>query len=283
MSVVFDDASVEYLETTDASLPTDWPLTVGVWFKSDDAAIDQALFGISDKDTAPDNAYLTARGAVAGDPVRVNAQSSGEAGAADTSTGYSTNTWHHACGVWTSDTSRAAFIDGGSKGTDTTTVSIDVAWDRMRIGYLADSTPALPFSGKIAEVAIWTTALSDSEVSDLAGGKSPLEIQYASLYEYWPLIDLNDLVGRIGGVTLSQGGTPTSDAADHPDIHNIDTRHKRFSMAGLAHRSFVPLWEADGEVSPDDRIHNLRLYSGFFGTSNPAAGGPNLLTLLGSG
>ena len=210
MARFFDDGATEYLEI-DSTPITAAPFTIGCWFYSDDATANQDIVCISDKDVADQKFSLLAAGNVGGDPIAFGADAGGFANAL-TSSGYTADTWHHACAVATSPTSRAVYIDGGSKGTNTTS-RVPANLDRISIARRGDSSPSNYFSGGVAEVGLWNVALSDAEVATLAQGFSPLFIQPDNLVGYWRLIrdDDNDLVG---GYDLSALNTPT--VATHP-------------------------------------------------------------------
>lgn len=96
----------------------------------------------------------------------------------------SASEWHHACGVWTSASSRAAFIDGGNKGTNATSTTPS--------GIVSTAIGQASFNagGSIADVAIWNVALSDAEVLALARGMSPMLVRPSALVAYWPLSNI---------------------------------------------------------------------------------------------
>ncbi len=214
MARFFNDAASQYLELDSAPL-TAVPLTMGCWFNSNDITVLQTLMSIVDKDVNDERvALLMARGDVGGDPIHANSRTTGTNVNASSSTGFSTNTWHHACGVWASASSRAAYIDGGSKGTETTSV-VAQNQDRISIGRYGGSSPGFEMSGSLAEAAIWNVALSDAEVALWAKGFSPLFIQPHNLVAYWPLIRDADN-DWIGGFDLTAFNTPT--IATHPPL-----------------------------------------------------------------
>lgn len=217
MARLFDDAGSEYLEK-DAAPFTAEPFSMACWFRPDDAANNGTLMWVGDKDVNNNAHILQARGGQTGDPVRAYSRDSALVSFAETSTGYSVNTWHHAAGVWTSSTSRAAFIDGGSKGTNTQGRSVS-GEDRTSIGRSGDSTPGNHMSGRICECAIWSVALTDLEVSYLALGVKPIYIRPASLLRYWPIWGLHspeiDLSRNGDDLTLF-GGTPA--LANHAPV-----------------------------------------------------------------
>ncbi len=212
MARLFDDAATEYLELDSAPL-TAYPFTMSCRFYSDDITANQTLCFIGDKDSETDFWRLAVLGAVGGDPIALQSND-GTTERADTSTGFSVNTWHHACGVAVSATDRSCFIDGGSEGTSTTSIT-PAGSDRISVGRGGKLTPNFYMSGRIAELGVWNVALSDAEVATLAKGFSPLFIQPHNLVAYWPLIrdDDNDW---IGGFDLTATNTPT--IAVHPPL-----------------------------------------------------------------
>lgn len=212
MARAFDDGSSQHLEL-DSPPITAAPFTISAWINSDELTTNQTCIFIGDKDVADNFWALRLSGATGGDPVSFFALD-GTTVSAATSSGYSADTDHHICAVETAADDRAVFIDGGSKGTNATSVTPAGA-DRVAIGRSGDSTPGFYMSGNISEVAIWNVALSDAEVALLAKGFSPLFIQPHNLVAYWPLIrdDDND---RIGGFDLTAINTPT--VATHPPL-----------------------------------------------------------------
>ena len=120
MARLFDRAQSEYLEINSAVVNT-VPLTMACWFYQDDVTVECVSMCIAYA-SAQDRWAIGVRGHEAGDYVEAYIRSAVHAEAVVTSTGASVNTWHHACGVFTSSTSREAFIDGGSKGSGTENV-----------------------------------------------------------------------------------------------------------------------------------------------------------------
>ncbi len=206
MARLFDDASSEYL-LHGSALITAYPLTLAGWFYTDDATIDQSILAIQRNDSGNHFWNLGAHGGTAGDPVVFEARSSSSSPAkASTSTGYSTNTWHHACGVGVSATDRTAYIDGGSPGTNATSRTPG-GIDDVSIGMQRDSTPSDAMSGRIAEVALWDVALSAAEVAALASGVTPLHMRPGNLVAYWPVWGLHspeiDLTSNGNNITVT--------------------------------------------------------------------------------
>jgi len=209
MARLFDDAQSEYLEVTSAPA-TAVPLTIVFWFKCDDGTKDEYAFYLSDGTL--DNSFVgmlnSSGGAV--DDVRAYTFAESIQPHADTTTTWTTDTWHHAAYVFAANDSRAAYLDGAGKGTNATSAT-PTGIDLVRIGRVGSSY----YSGALAEVAIWDVALSDEQVATLAGGSAPSLVQAGNLVAYWPLIDDDD--DAANGYDLTAYNTP-SWAGDHPEI-----------------------------------------------------------------
>lgn len=189
MSRTFVSASSQFLEA--ASVPIgSAPLTIACWFNSNTITANQILVSLG-KSTDSTNAFaLAIFGAVGGDPVRATTTAT-TAASADSTAGYSANTWQHACAVFSAANARAAFLNGTNKGTNTTSRTPSGV-DVTTVGALnGGGSHTIFMSGLIAEVAIWSSALTDTEVALLALGYSPILISPQSLAFYAPLIGLN--------------------------------------------------------------------------------------------
>jgi len=204
----FDDGSSQYLIRSSAVV-TAAPWTIAAWFNTDDGTSDQGIFAICDT-SAWQWSMLYARG-TASRTVAV----SNTAGIFATTGTYSADAWHHACHVETSSTSRAVYLDGGGKGTNTSSTA-PTGIDNATVGCRALGNGVYNyFSGAIAEAAIWNAALTDAEVAILAQGYSPLFVRPESLVGYWPLIrDTDDDI--VGGYSMTPTNAPT--VAPHPRI-----------------------------------------------------------------
>lgn len=199
MARLFDDAQTEYLEI-DSAVVTACPFTMACWFNSDNTSLAQGIMWIGDKDETNVWIALVARGNFGGDPIALQRFIAGST-VASTTTGYSANTWHHACGVLRANDDVSVFIDGGSEGTDNIN-KVPAGFDRTAIGGLRDDSPGTYFSGLVAEAAFWNIALTDAEVAILAKGFSPLFVRPQNLVAYWPLIRDEDQ-DRVGGYDLT--------------------------------------------------------------------------------
>ena len=211
----FASASSQYL--TSATVGSAFPFTYACWFNVTNTTAYHYL--MSSADTATDTNYfaLGAGGAEPGDPVFAEVNASSTYVLVGTSTGYSANTWHHACAVFESATSRSVYIDGGSKGTSTTSRA-PAGLDNTTIGSIVLNSAAYYADGLIAEAAIYDVALSDADVLMLAKSVSPLAVKPQSLVAYWPLIGrTSPEIDVVGGFGQTLTNTPTTGA--HPRIY----------------------------------------------------------------
>jgi Concanavalin A-like lectin/glucanases superfamily len=143
------------------------PLTIAGWFrKTGSASSFQEVISLFNPSTGHEFALLAGSGTAAS----VGAFALGGAGAAaNSSTTFSLGQWQHGTAVFTASNQRHAYLNGGGKGTNSTSVS-PVGVNQTDVGHGFISY----FSGDLAEVAIWNVALSDAEVAALAQGFSPL-------------------------------------------------------------------------------------------------------------
>lgn len=216
MAYLFDDASSEYLQVSQAAI-SGFPFAMATWFYSDDLAANQTLINIADLASDDDFIRIAAMGGVGGDPIRLQVLK-GTSNPADTTTGFSLNTWHHACGIGASNIDRRVFIDGGGKGVSTDLNDFPLGFNTTSIGRLSRLSPTHYMSGRIAEVGIWNLSAwpgaTDSIKADafeavvipaLAKGYSPLFFRLG-LVGYWPLI--RGANNRLAGFNLTEFSTP---------------------------------------------------------------------------
>ncbi len=171
---------------------------------------------MGDKDSSGNQWRLFAAGGAGGDPLWWHVEAGGN-DYAETTSGYSANQWHMAVAVEASSISRAVYLDGGNKGTNTTDLSPANA-DRIRLGYAGDTTPDNPASVKIAVAAVYNMALSDADVIALWNGGDgvlPTSVQGGNLVSWWLGGDENDNDQKASN-DLTAIGSPTWDSGDWP-------------------------------------------------------------------
>lgn len=215
MAYSFTAASSQYLSSVLTSL-SPYPLTISCWFNSNNTTANQALVYVGPS-TSTSRLFLFAAGAVAGDPVSFDAIGSGGGSAqtANSTSGYTANTWNHACGVATSSTLRTVYLNGGSSGTNITSVTPSAA-DRLTIGSrLSTGVAGVFFDGDVAEVGIWNAALTATEIASLAKGMTCDKIRPQNLVFYAPLV--RNLQDANGGLTITNNNAAT--IANQPRVY----------------------------------------------------------------
>lgn len=212
MSRSFVAASSQYLEYSGAVVSAA-PLTMACWFLTPVLG-NYAL--IQPQNSSSINAnFNTFRLRTAASGTIFAVAGSAAANSTATTTGnYSFGVWQHACAVFSATDNRAAFVNGGSKGTSAVTqtpLGVNTTW----IG----AAPALtsnPMNGLIAEAAIWNVALTDEEVVLLASGIVSSSVRPSSLVCYWPLCgNSNPELDIISGFNLTVVGATKG---EHPPL-----------------------------------------------------------------
>lgn len=222
----FVRASSQYLQRSSAVISSP-PFTMACWFYSDDLTVAQTLIEVGE--SIVDNRHdLILAGTVGGDPLRARSVDDATSGSASSSVGYSANTWQHACGVWSASNNRVVYLNGGNSGSNTTSV-VPESLDKTAVGRRTSGADYM--SGRIAEVAIWSAALTAVEVAALARGISPPYVRPTNLVDYWPLWGLHspeiDLTANNRTLTVT-GATAANHAPTQP------FSHRRWMAAQLA-------------------------------------------------
>ena len=199
--------TAEYLYTNNIAF-NEQPLTFSCWFYLPTGSPSGRLIGMGGATGNHYSMWLN----LSNSKVRIMTQTSSNS-LAETTTTWSYDTWHHACGVVAATNNRSVYLDGGGKNTDTGNISNPTCTRTVigRRGDLFDSA----HTGYIAESAIWNAALSDAEVAALATGIRPLLVRPVSLQVYVPLIRDADK-DIIAGFSFTASGSPGVVA--HPRI-----------------------------------------------------------------
>jgi hypothetical protein len=117
---------------------------------------------------------------------------------------WSTGTWSHALGRFTSASNRIACLDGVI-GTNSGASRAATNLDNLLMGRASGGTYAgnNPFNGKLAEVAVWAATLADDEVVALSKGAKASSIRPGDLVYYQPLVRESSDVMSSEPVTVS--------------------------------------------------------------------------------
>jgi hypothetical protein len=200
--------SSQYLSTASAPA-TATPLTLACWFRPTNVA---------------DTGYVLSIGAAAAnDSYSIYHGSSNLfAVTTDTASNQSTrtisglsNTWIHACAVFSANNNRQIYANG-TAGTANTTTRNPANIAAFRIGSVYFGG-AIGFyaNANIAEVGIWNAALTAAEVASLAKGMTCDKVRPQSLVFYAPLV--RDLQDVRGGLTITNNNAAT--VATHPRVY----------------------------------------------------------------
>jgi len=209
MSVLFIEADNDSMGVDVASVVAA-PITIAGWLYPTDVANEQYAAGLYDASDGNSRFSLVLLGGDAGDPLAAETRVGATERKATTSTGVTVNTWHHGAAVFAAADDRRAYIDGGSKGTEATSV-IPTGIDKTALGRRGAGPAFRGYSGRIAEVGIWDVALTDAEVAALARGVSPLRIRSSNLLNYYPLMGTVASAPDYGGSSHTPsavGGSP---------------------------------------------------------------------------
>lgn len=240
MARSFNSITPDYLQVENAPV-TAPPLTLACWFSGDQGVLLNVCDG-----TATDRGFSLL--VTSTQVVRVATGNR----VADSTTTFTDNMWNHACGVITSPTLRAAFLNGGGKGTNTQN-NVPSEPNRTSLGRYNDFTPGNNYTGNIAEAGIWNTNLTDAEVAILAAGYAPPFVRPSNLVFYLPLVRDDD-EDVAGGLSLSASGSPGIGA--HSRIIYPAQKHYSFpagiksitseiDLHSKGHQIFASSWHPD--------------------------------------
>jgi hypothetical protein len=182
------------------------PLTIACWFKSDVLANKNLTF-LSDPNFTSNGwgMYLSAAGLLRG---AVVAGSTSDFG---TTSSYSINTWHHACLSCPSNSQRTVYLNAGAQTTNTVTRNVSAAGiTTLRIGWTNNA-----IDGLMAEIGVWSAALTQPEIASLAKGMTCDKVRPQNLVFYAPLV--RDLIDQKGGRVITNNNGAT--VANHPRVY----------------------------------------------------------------
>ena len=151
------------------------PFTIACWCSPLDATANHRIYTEAASAGNAELFDMVLGGAIGGDPLRAVSWDGGSLDIADTSIGYSANAWQHLAGVFGSTVSRAAYIGGGSKGTNSGGSS-PAGLDASEIGRWAGADHRTPLDGSMHSVSGWDSVLTDAQVAELGAGRNPLAL-----------------------------------------------------------------------------------------------------------
>lgn len=159
----FNSAAYEYLVIGSGAMFSAVPLSFVALFKADNVTSACSLLSVSNS-VSKNLFLLLCAGDIAGDPVRAWTATGANAAASSLS-GYLASAWYVGAAVYSAANNRAAFINGGDKGTEATSVT-PAGLDTTMIGTVYWNTGGKVWfmNGKIGACAFYNIALSDDQV-----------------------------------------------------------------------------------------------------------------------
>lgn len=192
---------------------------ISAWGKSTSSTALQFLFAIGSTSSTAPVIGLAFDGTTAGDPIYALCRDNTPTGSVYfTTTGYTTNTWHHAALANYATNSRTVAIDNGSNVTNTSNASGAFSPTTTAVGVLKRTAESAFFAGKVARITIWRDASlanlpSFEERNNLAKGCNPLLVKNAYIAYHWD-DDLADAVGSqpwtFTGTAIDSDNPPSS-------------------------------------------------------------------------
>lgn len=117
------------------------------------------------------------------------------------------NTWYHVCGQEAATNSRAVWVSGANKATNTDNRTGHGAATGQRIGGRGDAGQL--FQGSVEQVCVWNATLVDAEVAALATGIACRRVRPANLVACPRLVSgTSPEIDECGGRTWILTGAP---------------------------------------------------------------------------
>ncbi len=143
------------------------------------------------------------------------------------------STWQHYAGSEIASNSRAVWLEGGNKGTETTSVTFGMTPTQVVLGTWSRGLDASVqlfdrWDGRLAELAIYNDALTDMEVATLAAGFKPISVRSANCVAYWPLWGFHDpevCLSLVNTTRYSANLVNSPTSAVHPDVLLFSERY----------------------------------------------------------
>jgi hypothetical protein len=203
------------------------PLTFSAWINLTSAAVANRRIMEISLDSVP----TTALRLLINTSNQLLAQTtiSGNQQAATSTTTIGTNTWTHVFGRFYADGSRDCGINGITANTNSTNNYASGFLARIGVGGGAGSSlGAGSFSsGMIADVAIWTTLLTDNDLKAIASGIKSYNVKTNSLLVNYELND-SPTIDKKGNYNLSLTGSLIN--SSNPTTYNFNTTKTKNSL-----------------------------------------------------
>lgn len=200
------NGSTQYF-SVGSTLLTDEPITLLAHGNSDSATVAQAALSLGNNG-ANGYYFLQWQGNVASDPIRGSKANDAGSTANVDSIGYTADAWHIGAVSFVTNTSRKSFINGGTKGSNTTSIT-DPTPDFITVGALRTGAVANYFDGELAQSCFLNVDMTDAQHGYVGKGIAPhWYIPIKNIRGYFPLIS--------GGMNRMASGYPDLTATNSP-------------------------------------------------------------------
>lgn len=207
-----------------------------IWFKKADTGTRRYLFGKSAAGASP-FAYAV-RVDASNQMVFLIDDGSFAFDNAASSTTVSAGTWYNLIGVKSGTGAGAIklYVNGSAEGASPSNVSLVSNSADLVLGYQWATATSEIWSGDLAELALWNTALDATDATNLAAGKSPFFVKPANLAYYDLLLgnaspERDVINGNNGTVTgTSQSTHPT---IVYPPVRSLLTVRPALPLSNL--------------------------------------------------
>lgn len=201
----------KYLESNLASLSlSSTPMTMACWTRRNSNTNNIFVLNVGEK-TANHRNQLAMTGA----GVLAITQVGSTAASLFSGLTVQDQTWSHIAGIFSSLSSRTAYLNGSASGVDTTSIASMNSPTHIQIAARYSSGIATDFNGDIADVGIWNVALTAGEIASLSKGVACDKIRPGDLVFYAPLV--RDLLDYSSGLTITNNNGAT--VSDHPRLY----------------------------------------------------------------
>jgi len=158
----------------------------------------------------------------------IRAGAAGTEGTATATTTYSANIWYHVTAIARAANDRSVFLNAAGEGTDATNTNPN-DMEAIAVGaqLTAVGTRTQFFSGDIFMPAIWSAALTRSEIYDIYRGKLPWFVRPQSIEACWDASGNNMVSNRH---RLIAANAPAW-SGGYPHIRNIQMQPYGFVAA----------------------------------------------------
>lgn len=202
------DGIDDYVQTVGPALYAP-PITLSCWFNVDVVptaarclcALSETTVGGAGGTTANHSVMLLA---TSNNFVTARASVNNGNNSSTTTNQWTAGTWSHALGLFATSSNRIPCLDGVI-GTNSAGTRAAINLDCVLVGRNSGGTYSgnLPLNGKVAEVAVWTATLTESEIVALSKGAKPTSIRPTDLAFYLPLVREIGDVCNVDAVTAS--------------------------------------------------------------------------------